>query len=327
MNMDQFLGKAIPLIAEDLRDARKRLGLTSAKAAKRAGISASRYRMLESDRLRKTRHNIAAMISVAGHLGLESVRVCYVDFIDEYMRIDATGSGSEMLLIDTLDSSVAQIEEQGLFVSPYRLLDFVDREGLGPILDSREHVDKMIVELLATAIFTLFLDSDMTYYVRVVRDDPPDTEVLISNKKTNTLSMIQVEITQYGRYSTSVTDVLGKKLRKRYQDGTILLVLLEKSEKISVPDLSYFIWKNNPHKQRLCLIGGAGEIGKFKVFHWDGVTAPTANEDTWLVETTVDTNDRGKGRYEYDGVWFEPPYMSRLMRVLPLFIRTVELHR
>lgn len=326
MNMDQFLGEAIPLIAEDLRDARKRLGLTSARAAKRAGISASRYRMLESDRLRKTKYNITAMISVAKCLGLESVRVSYVDFIDQYMRVDVTGNSSERILIDTLDSSVAQLKEQGCFISPYRLLDFVDREGVDPILDSRDRVDKMIVELWVTAIFTLCLDDDLDYYVRVSKDDPPDTEVLRVDKKTNDLSVMSVEITQYGRYSTSVTDVIGKKLMKRYQDGTTLIVFVEESQKLSAADLYDFIWKNNPHKQKVFFIGFAGEIGKFKAAQLDEVTAPTADGKVWLART-VDINDNSKRRCEYDGVVVKVPYMSSFPRVLPTFIRKVELHR
>ena len=326
MNLDQFLGEAIPLVAEDLRDARARLGLAPARAAKRAGISASRYRMFESGRLRRTRQNFAAMIPVAERMGLESVRVSYVDFIDQYMRVDVTGNRRGTILIDTLDSSVAQLKDQSHFVSPHRLLDFVDREGVGSILDSRKHVDKQMVELWVTVIFTLCLDGNLEYYVRVVRNDPPDTEVLMVDKETNAFQVMRVEITQHGRYSTSVTEVIGKKLMKRYQDGTILLVLVEESQEFSVDDLYNFIQKNNPHRQRICIIGGAGKVGKFKVIPWGEVTVPTPGKKAW-VEITVDTNDRSKGRCEYDGVVFKPPYMERFRPVFPVFIRTIELHR
>ena len=44
--------------------------------------------------------------------------------------------------------------------------------------------------------------------------------------ETNDIKMTRVEITQHGRHSTSVTDVIGKKLMKRYQDGTVLVVLV-----------------------------------------------------------------------------------------------------
>ena len=39
---DEILEEAIPLIGQDLRSARTRLGITSARAAKRAGMSLRR---------------------------------------------------------------------------------------------------------------------------------------------------------------------------------------------------------------------------------------------------------------------------------------------
>ena len=323
---DQLLEEAIPLIAEDLRNARARLGLTSARAAKRARISASRYRMLESGRARRTKQDLAAMISVAGHLGLESVRMSYVDIIDQYMRVGAADNGPLTIYVDTLDSSVAELKEQGHCVSPHRVLDFVDREGIGPILDSRQRVDKVIVELWLTAIFTRCLDGDREYYVRIARDDPPDTEVLMIDKKTNALQVMRVEVTQHGRYSTSVHDIVGKKLRKRYQDGTVLLVLVEETQELAVADLYSFIQQNNPRRQRVVIIGGAGEASKFKVVPLDRVDTPTPGEMAWM-EITVDTKDGGRGRCRYDGVVFKPPYTSRFRQVFPVFIRAVELHR
>ena len=331
MNIDQLIEEAIPLIAEDLRDARAHLGLTLAGAAERAGTSANWYRMIESGLLRRTKEGFAAMISLAGHLGLESVRVSYVDEDDQYMRVGTAGNAPLFtFFVDTLDSNVAQLKEQGLFVSPHRVLDLVDHEGVGPILDSRERVDKMMVELWVTAIYAyaLCLDGDRDYYVRAARDDPPDTEVLVVDKKTGCLKASRVEITQYGKYSTSVTEVIGKKLRKRYQDHTILLVLVERSERLSIVDLDELIQKNNPHGQKICIIVGAGEAGRFKVLPWDEVTAaPTPGLMTWK-EIIVDTKDRSKGRCEYDGVVYDPPPTSKFSRrAFPVFIREIELHR
>ena len=320
MNLDEFLEEAIPLIAEDLRNARARLGRTSTSAATRTGISASRYRMLESGRARNPKQDLAEMISVAKHLGLESVRMSYVDVIDQYMRVSTAGDGPLAILFDTLDSSVAELREQGYFISPHRVLDFVNREGIGPLLDSRQRAHKAMVELWITAIFTLSLDGDREYYVRLVRDDPPDTEVLITDKKTRDLQIMRVEVTQHGRYSTSMTEVVGTKLRKSYEEGTVILVLVEEAQEFGVFDLYDFIQKNNPHGHRVEIIGGAGEAGQFRVLHWD----PTGERATAV---TVDTNDGSSGRCEYDGVVFKPPYTSRFRHVLPAFIRTVELHR
>lgn len=323
--MDPLFEEAILLLSEDLRDARERLCLTSARAAKRAGISTSQYRMLESE-LHKTQDDLNEMISVARRLGLESVRVFYADFIEQYVRVGFAENGPSMFFIDTLDLSAAQLREKGYFISPHQLLDFVDREGIGPILDSKDRVDKMIVELWTTAIFTLSMDGDLEYYVRAVGVDPPDTEVLMVDKKTKDLSSMRIEITRYGKYSATVTDIIGKKLMKSYQDGTVLLILVEKALNHSISDLYDFIQKNNPRGQSIVLIGSTEEDGRFKVVPWDKVPAPTPGEEAYM-QVIVDTYDRSKGSCKYNGVMYKPPYMSRFPRALPVFIRTVDLHR
>ena len=91
MKNDRFLEEAIPLVAGDLRKARARLGLTSTTAAMRAGISASRYRMFESGATRNPDEDLAEMVSVAGHLGLASVRIFYMHVIDRHIRLSARG--------------------------------------------------------------------------------------------------------------------------------------------------------------------------------------------------------------------------------------------
>ena len=269
---------------------------------------------------------MAAMISAAESLGLETVRMSYVDFLDEYLQVGVAHDEPPTIFIDALDSNIAELKEQGHFVSPHLVLDFVDREGVGPIVDSRTPADKMMVELWVTAIYTLCLNREHDYYVRPTKDDPPGTEVLIDNNENNAISMMRVEITQHGRHSADLIDVFGKKLRKRYQDGTVLLVLVEEEQSLSVPDLCDFIWKNNPHRQQIFIIGGAGEAGKFKVVPWEVVTAPSPDEKAW-VEITVDTNDRRKARCKYDGVVFKPPFTSRFRPLFPAFVKTVALHR
>ena len=325
-DMDQLLEEAIPLIAEDLRIARARLGITSARAAKRAGMSCSRYRLLESGRMRRSRQTFAAMISVAGHLGLESVRVSYMGSIDQHMRVGVARNEPVRIYFDTLDSNIAQLKEQSHFVSPHLLLNFVDRDGVGPIVNSTRRVDKLIVELWITAIFTLCLDGDHEHYIAASIDDPPDTEVLMVNKETGAFSMLRVEITRHGRHSKSVTDIIAKKLKKRYQDGTVLVVLVEESHGLHVADLYDFIQKNNPHRQRIFIIGRAEGTGKFKVIPWNEVSEPVPGEKAWM-EIIVDTKDKNKGRCQYDGVVFKPPYTNRFRPVFPVFIKAVDLHR
>ena len=325
-DIDQFLEEAIPLIAEDLKSARTRLDITSARAAKHAGISWSRYRCLETGKVPRNRQNVVAMFSVAENLGLKAVRMSYVDFIEQYLQVSVARDEPLTIFIDTLDANVAELKEQGQFVSPHLLLDFVDGEGVGQIMDSRTPADKMIVELWVTSIFTLCLNGNNDYYVRPGREDPPDTEVLVEESEKNAISMIRVEITQHGRHSDDLTDVIGKKLRKRYQDGTVLLVLVEEEQALPLEELYDFIEKHNPHRQRIVILGGAGEAGKFKIVPWEDVTAPTPDEKAWK-EITVDTKDRSKAHCKYDGIVFEPPYSSRFQRLFPVFVKTVSLHR
>ena len=326
MDLDEFLEEAIPLIAEDLKEIRVRLGRTSASAAKRAQLGVVRYRALENGRVPKTSQNVAQMISVARRLGLGSVRMSYVDEIDQHIRVDITGDGTFTMFVDTLDSDVRQLKEHGHFVSPHLFLAFVNQAGVGSIIDSRKRIDKMMAELWVTAIFTLCLSDDRDYYVRPANADAPDTEVALVDHGTNSIGMKRVEITQHGSHSESVFDVIGKKLRKKYQDGTVLVVLVEESQKLHVAELYEFVRKNNTHRQDIFIIGGSREAGKFKIVPWDNVTSPSLGEKAWM-EITVDTKYPGKGRSRYDGVVFKPPYTSRFRPLFPVFIKAVDLRR
>ena len=151
-------------------------------------------------------------------------------------------------------------------------------------------------------------------------------KVAIVDTKSNTMSVRKVEITQHGRYSTDLTDVIAKKLRKRYAEGTVLLVLVEEAQGVHVLDLYDFVQKHNPHGQEIVIIGGAEDVGKFKVLPWNEV-AVAAPDVLVRMEITVDTRDRGKARCRYDGVVFEPPPMSRFRPQFPVFVRSVALHR
>jgi len=161
----------------------------------------------------------------------------------------------------------------------------------------------------------------------VTNNVAPDTEVLIVDRKTGTLKMMSVEVTQYGSHSTSVTEVIAKKFMKRYQDGTFLLVLVEEAKRLNVADLDDFIRANNRSRMRVVVIGGTGEVGRFKVVPWEGVTVPTSGEKAWF-EAIVDTRDKKLGRCEYDGIVVQPPTsISRFRHIPPVFLKRVKLHR
>lgn len=318
--------EAIPLIAEDLKAARTGLGITSARAAKRAGISWSRYRTLETGQVRVSQRGVAKMVEAARSLGLASVRLSYVDIINQYVRAGVAKDEPPTIFFDALDSPITELRARGHFISPHLVLDFLDRVGITPVLDSRKQIDKMMVELWVTAIYALSLRDDYEYYVRPISDDPPDTEVLIVDRKSNGTNVRKVEITRYGRYSAELTDVIANKLRKRYEKGTVLLVLVEEAQEILAAQLYRFIQRHNPHRQEIVIIGGADEAGEFRVSPWLWEVKPAPGEVAGIEVTTV-MRENNKARCRFDGAVAEPPFMRRLRPKGPVFVKSVALHR
>ena len=66
-----------------------------------------------------------------------------------------------------------------------------------------------MVELLTGAVFTMFLDEANDYYVKPVKDDPPDVEVLAVERDRRAFSTMKLEIVQDGKYSESVFEVIS----------------------------------------------------------------------------------------------------------------------
>ena len=323
---DQLIEEAISLISQDICSARRDLGISSARAAKRAGVSWNRYRDIETGQVRRSRRSVQKMVEAAKRLGLESVRMCYVDTTGQYVRVDVARNEPDTVFVDALDSPLGELKAQGHFIGPHLVMDFFDREGGKPVIDSRKPVDKMMVELWATAIYALSLSDDYEYYVRPTSDDPPDTELLIVDRDSNTMEVRMVEITQYGRYSAELTDVIGKKLRKRYEKGTVLLVFVERTYDIHVVDLYNFVQEHNSHGQEIVIIGGGDKAGTFKVVPWVEATM-RAPDNVVGYGVIVDTNENSKARCRFDGIAFEPPVTSRFRLKVPVYIKSVALHR
>ena len=325
---DEAANEAIPLIAEDIRTVRAQLGITPAQAAKRVRLSNARYRALEEARIPRSQHNMRLMLSVAGRLGLKSVRLSYSDEIRKYMKIDLTTS-TLTLFVDDLEIDVVQLKELQYFVRPHVVLTLVQRIGLYATFASRKPVDKQIVELWVAAVFALSLNPELDHYVRLVKDDPPDAEVLVIDPKNGAFKTIKVEITQHGKHSKSVFDVIGRKLQKRYQDGIVLVVLVEQSENLSVTDLQEFLQKNNPHNQQIFLIGRGAGADSFNVVPCSEISSPTLDETAWI-EMKVDSKFARKGHGSYVGVSFEPRGSGRLRQAFPqypIFVRKITLSR
>ena len=244
--LHDFLEEAFPLLAEDLLAARVGLDIASTVAAERAELDPAVYRALEEGNVIRNTENMALMVSAAKGLGLEEVRFSYVEEVQQqYMKIDLSVERPLTIFLEILRFDVRELKEQSVFVSPYLVLDLVERFGFYETFASRQTADKQLVELWIAAVFTLWLGRESDYYVGMARDDPPDVVVLKIDGADRTMLEIELEITQYGSHSKDLVNVIGKKLRKKYQKGTVIVVLVEQAENIVVNELNDFIRTNN----------------------------------------------------------------------------------
>ena len=326
IGLQDLLDEAIPLMAEDLRAGRARLRITLDVAADRAEMDPAVYLALEEGSVVRNVENAGLMVSAAKGLGLEEVRVSYVEEVQQqYMKVDLSVEGPPTIFLDTLRYDVREFKEQSLFVNPYQMINLVGRIGFYETFASRHPADKQLIELWIAAVFTMCLDRSRDYYVGLINDDAPDVVVLEIDGSTRNMKGIRLEITQHGRYSKGLVEVIGKKLRKKYQEGTILVVLAEQAENILINELDDFIRANNPFNQQIFVIGGSETPGSYKVVPWSEVSKPTPSETAWL-EIIVDANNVSKGHRGYQGVVVKPPG-SRFLPLHPVFVKKLDLHR
>lgn len=326
--MEYSILETIRLVAEDLRAARAQLGITSGRAARRAGVAAARYRALKEGRVPNSQYVLRELVSACQRLGMESVRIAYVEEIAQYANIDLSREAWKEPLtafLDMLEADVTELQDIECFISPAAIFAFLERIGFSATLASRKPADKQMVELLTGAVFTMFLDEANDYYVMPVKDDPPDVEVLAVNRDSRALSTMKLEIVQHGTYLGSLFELIGKKLAKRYARGTVLVVAIEKPEQFLVADLHDFIRDNNPHGLQIFVIGGTGEAGRFKGLPCDKITCDGAEYFEWK-EKEVNQRDRNAGFLGLDGVFCETAGLAKFLR-MPLFVREVKLSR
>ena len=323
VDLEEFVEEAIPLMAADLRFVRRNRGMTTARAAKQAELATSRYRALEQGRVAKNRHTVAELISVARHLGLQSLRLCFAEEVGQYVSMDLSADERQTFFIDMVEADIRELKEQGYFVSPYSVLALLDSMGLQSTLESRKAADKQAVELLIGAVFTLFLGQENNYYIGLAREDPPDVQVVVIDANGD-FSLVMVEIAQYGKWSRSLFEVIRKKLAKRYQEGTVLVVLVEETECVPITELGEIIRTQDLHAQRIFVIGGGGPR-RVKAVTWELSSSLPPVETAW-VEMEMGAEQASKGHLGYEGIVFKPP--GRRMPIAhPVFVRKMNLRR
>ena len=103
------------------------------------------------------------------------------------------------------------------------------------------------------------------------------------------------------------------------------MVIVEKGmvEAIEVAEPDEFIRRNNSHCQRLIIIGGTGQAGKFSALPWDHVTFPNPGELEWR-ELEIDQKERNTGFRGYPAVFCEAS-LRWLMAGGPVFVNKVVL--
>lgn len=318
-----LLDEALPLMAEDLHAARLGLRIASATAAERCGLGLAVYRVLEEGRIGSDPENLGIMLSASRCLGLEQVRWSYVGELGQYIKMGLSADGPLEIFVDSLEIGVGEVKEQSLFFSPHRVLALVEDLGFNRTFDSRKLVDKQLIELWVSAILTQCLDCSQDYYVRLARRDPPDAEVLRVNGVEGNMGEMMLEITQHSRYSQGLFDVIGKKLRKRYEAGTVLVVLVEVAEEIPLVDLDEFIRVNNPHNQSVVIIGGGGTPGVYKIVPLNEVDTSVPGETGWM-EIRADGKSAGKGYRSYEGVVLKPP-SREFLPYYPVFVKELNI--
>lgn len=326
--MEYRFEETIRLVAEDLRAARFSVGLTSGRAASQAGVTKAQYRALEKGRVPGNQHILRKLVEVCRRLGLRSVRAAYVEEIGQYANIDLSRDRWKEPLtafVDVVEVEVARLQDIQCFVSPDAVFRFFERIGFQTMMASRKRADKQMVELLTGATFTLFLDESNDYNVMAVRDDPPDVEVLAVERETRALNTMKLEIAQVGKHSKSVFEVIGKKLGKIYEQGTVLVVVIEETERFLVADVHEFIQENNRHGQKVFILSGAGEAGKFRGLPCDTISRDGADNVEWM-EKDAYQRDRNAGFLGLDGVFCETLGLGRFL-TMPLFAKKVRLIR
>ena len=312
-------------MGEDLLAARMELGISPRVAAERAELDPGVYCALEAGRVEGNSDGVDLVLSTAKRLGLAEVRFSYIDEVHQSMKVDLATDAPTTVFVDSLSVGVAELKSQAVFVSPHRAMSLVDRIGAQETLASRRPVDKQLIELFAAAIYTLSLDRRRDHYVRLVRDDPPDAEVLELDGADGRMRRVAVEVSRYGEYSRSLVEVIGKKLQKSYEKGTVLVALVEQAERIQLGELHDFVRSNNRHDLRVVVVGRSATAERLKVLSLEEVVEPTSGQVA-LLEIDVAVERASKGHRGYQGVVLRPT-LSRSLPEYPVFVKNLELDR
>ena len=319
---EAIIEESIPLIAEELKKTRQQLGISSAKAASKVGIDKFRYRRLENCNVTRNRENAVLMISVAEKLGIEAVRMSWVPEIQQYMKLDTSPKRVFTVFVDSMSWNILDLKDMGYFVSPSCLIPLVKEIGVETIWECKNSIDKAMFELLVSAVVTLGMNRQgRDHYVRLVKDIAPDTEILTTDHVSHRVHMTKLEVTRYSWHEQNIYDVIKKKLRKRYAEGTVIVIFVSLEVSITVAELLNVIHTENTDDWPVCLL--VNMEGKLKIISCGGRRS-NSDELGW-VESIIDSGIEGHTPNKYDGVVLRVPFMKRSNKAFPTYVKKVRL--
>ena len=259
----------------------------------------------------------------ARHLGLKDLRLSYDEDSDIYWKLDISQRGLPTIFVDTVHWDFEKLREENVWINPSQVLALPARYDFNNVLRSRRSADKQLIELWITSVFSLSCNRDRNYYVRLSESDPPDAEVLAIGDAGEVI-WTGIEITQHGAHSPGLTELIRRKLRTRLPTGTIIVIFVEQAERISLLDLDTVMDHDNPHGQRICIVGRSQEPHQFK-FAVPLDDRTSGSEEKGWVEVDFDDRDASRGYRGYEGVVYSPT--SRFAQPQLLFVKNLALDR
>ena len=319
--MQQFSDKVFTLAAEDIRAARNRLGISVNLAAASASLEPCVYRAIEEGTSSADETNWSRMWLIARRLGLKELRLSYFEESDSYLKWDISKSEIATIFIDTWHWDIEKLRDENVWVNPAQVLALPARHDFDNVLRSRRLANKQLIELWIAAVYTLGYDRGRNYYVRLADSDPPDAEVLAISD-VGTVNLFGIEITQHGPHSPGLTELIRKKLDTKLPTGTTIVIFVEQAERISFSDLQRVMDHDNPHSQRICIVGWSQEPHQFKFATYldDKTSGPKGKK--WRIQD-FDDRDASHGYRGYEGVVFSPK--GPAARQEPLFVKKLVL--
>lgn len=318
---DACLLRRINTIARQLKMRRQKFALTQAEVAKKIGIKQSYYAKMEDGKTLLSPKQVNYMLDAARSMGIQQLKYSYINELRRHIMLDL--KNKEMFFHSHI-YSVQELKEQGVFISPHKIFALADKIDLSLKLSRGDKVDLVLLELWVAAHFAFVIkkNKDQKLYLRPVREEYPDAEILNLNK--GEMKLLKVEVTHYSRYSKDIYDVLKKKLGKRYDENTFTVVFVSRKDTLNLNDLNRFIKQHNSNNQKIWILG---YFKKYEMILMPCSEITPEGEGASWAELVLNQSNIKKKHSKYDGVIVYPPYDNKIQflkpAIPPCFIKKI----